>query len=383
MSPTPSRTRVARALGLGFALAVAGWLVVSLSTRGPLPAQAAEGQSKSDSARPAERILADIDAVEVPRLDPDKRGDTQAMTEFLLKRKAALARRGELVLELFRGYPDHPRLLVLFTDRWQNLLLTSSDAPVDPRFAAELDEVIAGAKDDKLKADAAFFKAILEVQNSTGDAEAILKTVEKFIEFAPKDERGAMLLKSVADELDGSPRQAELLKRIAANYPDSRFAESAKVSLKKLESVGKPFALEFTDAISGTKVAMKNLKGKVVVVDFWATWCGPCVHEMPTMKELYSRFHGQNVEFIGVSLDEPREEGGLDKLKDFVTRNGITWPQYYQGKGWESEFSSSWAIDAIPAVFVVDQQGNLYSTNARGRLEEIIPELLKKGASNK
>jgi hypothetical protein len=103
---------------------------------------------------------------------------------------------------------------------------------------------------------------------------------------------------------------------------------------------------------------------------------------MPTMKALYSRFHGQDVEFIGVSLDEPREEGGLDKLKDFVTRNGITWPQYYQGKGWESEFSSSWGIDAIPAVFVVDQQGNLYSTNARGRLEEIIPELLKKGASN-
>jgi thiol-disulfide isomerase/thioredoxin len=331
------------------------------------------------NARSAERIIAEIDAVEMPRLDPEKRGDTQAMTEYLLKRKAALARRGELILELFRVAPDHPRLVALFSDRWQNMLLSASDTPTDPGFANELDQVVAKAKNDKLKADATFFKAILEVQTSPGGPEEILKTVEKFIAFAPRDERGAMLLYTLANELEGSPRHVELLKRVAANYPDSKFADSARVSLKKIESVGKPFALEFNDAITGNKVAMKDLKGKVVVIDFWATWCGPCVHEMPTMKALYAKYHGQDVEFIGVSLDEPKEDGGLDKLKDFVSRNAITWPQYYQGKGWESEFSSGWGIDAIPAVFVVDPQGNLFSINARGRLEEIIPELLKKG----
>ena len=84
------------------------------------------------------------------------------------------------------------------------------------------------------------------------------------------------------------------------------------------EAIGKPFDLEFTDAIKGSTVSIKGLKGKVVVIDFWATWCGPCVAEMPKMKELYAKYRDQGVEFIGVSLDQPKEQGGLDKLKKFV-----------------------------------------------------------------
>ena len=70
-----------------------------------------------------------------------------------------------------------------------------------------------------------------------------------------------------------------------------------------------------------------------------------------------------------------------DKLKEFVAKNEITWPQFYQGNGWESDFSRGWGINAIPAVFVVDSQGKLHSINARGKLGEMIPELLKKAKS--
>jgi len=354
-------------------LALGGWIAGSALGSGNVRA----------ADRPADQILAFIDAVEIPKFDTSQRGNTAAMTEYLSKRREAMAQRGQLVLELFRGYPDHPKLPLLFSERWQELLRTSTTSLLDPNFTAELDEVMAKAKSPKLKADAAFFKTIVELQTGQGGPEAILKTVEKFIQLAPQDERGAMLLLAIANQLEGSPKQAELFKRVIADYPQSKIAETARVVLLKKESVGKPFDLEFTDAIKGTPISMKDLRGKVVVVDFWATWCGPCLDEMPRMKELYARYHDQGVEFIGVSLDYAKEEGGLDKLKEYVARREIPWPQYYQGKGWESPFSSSWGIEAIPAVFVVGPDGKLVSTDARGQLDTILPELLKKEAPEK
>jgi hypothetical protein len=99
---------------------------------------------------------------------------------------------------------------------------------------------------------------------------------------------------------------------------------------------------------------------------------------MPKMKSLYEQYKPQGVEFIGISLDAPESEGGLDKLKKFVADNDIKWPQYYQGNGWQSEFSSSWGINSIPAVWVIDADGKLHSTSGRGKLEEMIPELIAK-----
>ncbi len=65
-------------------------------------------------------------------------------------------------------------------------------------------------------------------------------------------------------------------------------------------------------------------------------------------------------------------------LKDFVAENGITWPQYYQGNGWQSDFSSKWSIESIPSVFIVDADGKLYSISARGQLENLVPKLISK-----
>ena len=178
---------------------------------------------------------------------------------------------------------------------------------------------------------------------------------------------------------DDAAKQREIFTRIQKDYPDTRAAKSATAKMRQVDGVGKPFELSFTDAITGKPIdVQKDLKGKVVVVDFWATWCGPCVAEMPHMKELYSQYKPKGVEFIGVSLDQPEDKGGLDALKKFVADNKIEWPQYYQGNFWQSEFSSGWGINSIPALFVVDHEGKLYSTSARGKLEQILPELIAK-----
>ncbi|MFG0283956.1 MAG: TlpA family protein disulfide reductase, partial [Phycisphaerales bacterium JB039] len=78
--------------------------------------------------------------------------------------------------------------------------------------------------------------------------------------------------------------------------------------------------------------------------------------------------------------DQPRNEDpakdGLAKLTKYVAENDVPWPQYYQGNYWDSEFSKDWGINSIPALFVVDPQGRLHSVKARGKLEEMIPQLL-------
>ena len=170
-----------------------------------------------------------------------------------------------------------------------------------------------------------------------------------------------------------------LLERLTQGVPGFRVrSECFKGRTARRESIGKPFDLEFTDAIDGSTVSMKNLKGKVVVIDFWATWCGPCVAEMPKMKELYAKYRDQGVEFIGVSLDQPKEQGGLDSLKKFVKENGIEWPQYYQGNTGTASSPSPGASTRFPACSWSTPRASSISVEARGKLEKMIPELLEK-----
>lgn len=327
--------------------------------------------------RKPEEILKDLEATTLPQLDRAKINDKEAVTAFLAERKKAVERRGELAMELYRVAPDNDKLPALLAERWNGMLPDKTQAEA---LTKELDDVIANSKIEKLRTEALFMKVGVAFFKDTRKPEGMLPDLETFIKAAPKDPRGPSLLYMIASRSTDTAKKAEVEERILKDYSDSSEAGQIKSTRRRREAVGKPFELEFTEAISGSTISMKDLKGKVVVVDFWATWCGPCVAEMPKMKALYAEYKEKGVEFIGVSLDNSEDQGGLKKLKDFVHDKEIGWPQYYQGDGWKSKFSSSWGINSIPCVFIVDKEGNLYSTEARGKLEELIPELLKKEA---
>ena len=322
--------------------------------------------------RTAEQILKELDAVKAPALDATKRPSQAALRRYHAKQREVAAKRDALILELYKAAPNHERLPELMAERWGR-----KDDRSRSLFR-EIDDVLTHTQDPKLKAEGTFIKARAKFREARSGRAPDLALVDEFLKLAPKDPRGATLLEAAIGHTQNAQAKAALEQRLTKEFPDSPSAVSLRGPRDPQGWVGKPFDLAFTDAVSGSPVSMRGLKGKVVVVDFWATWCGPCVAEMPKMKQLYAKYHGQGVEFLGVSLDQPREQGGLESLIKFVQENEIPWPQYYQGNFWQSAFSSSWGINSIPRVFVVDQEGKLYSVDARGKLDTIIPELLKK-----
>jgi thiol-disulfide isomerase/thioredoxin len=324
----------------------------------------------SSEERTADVILREIDSVRIPQYDRSRTSDRDYVRKMSEQRGKAIFRKADLIGELYRLDPNHPRLAELMPERWKARRIGDTK---------EIDEVLARTKDEALRREAAYEKAddlLRRAKVEFGDA---MEAIEAFEKLAPKDKRGSKLLLYLADRISDEPdRQRALYQRVLDHDPDSPEAETARGILRQTDGIGKPFDLTFTDLISGSEISIKALKGKVVVVDFWATWCGPCIAEMPRMKKLYAEYKDKGVEFISISLDKPKEDGGLNALKEYVARNEMTWPQYYQGNYWDSEFSRSWGVNSIPRVFLIDQDGRLASTNARGKLEAMIPELLAK-----
>jgi thiol-disulfide isomerase/thioredoxin len=113
-------------------------------------------------------------------------------------------------------------------------------------------------------------------------------------------------------------------------------------------------ALEFA-SLSGEQVNLANLKGKVVLIDFWATWCGPCRKVMPDLVETYKSYHERGFEIIGISLDKDQSE-----LEKYMQDTGITWQQYYDGLGWDNKVARRFGVRGIPHIVLVDKNGVIH-----------------------
>jgi thiol-disulfide isomerase/thioredoxin len=158
------------------------------------------------------------------------------------------------------------------------------------------------------------------------------------------------------------------------DYPAEKMNKMVEGKIKSIKATAdlktKPLELKFT-AVDGREVDVSKLQGKVVLIDFWATWCGPCVAELPNVIKAYKELHPKGFEIVGISLDSDKAE-----LKSFVKEKGMEWPQYFDGKGWENEISSKYGVSSIPAMWLLNKKGMVVSTNARGGLEEQVAKLL-------
>lgn len=124
---------------------------------------------------------------------------------------------------------------------------------------------------------------------------------------------------------------------------------------------------------NGKEIALSSLKGKLVLIDFWASWCGPCRKEMPNVVKIYSKFKNKGFEIYGVSLDQDKE-----KWMEAITKDGINWPQVSDLKYWDNVAARIYNVQGIPYTVLIDKDGKIIAKNLRGQeLEKKIAEVLK------
>lgn len=329
--------------------------------------------------RPADEILAELHAAVLPAYNVNLDApNTNYREEFFRQRREVLLRRADLIGELHRAYPDHPAAADFLPERWETLFQWK-DAWTE--VFDETQALLDAAPEHPIARYARYWRALSAMRRFSTPPERddarIIQAIDEFIARHPDDSEGPFLLfEAASNYIEDADRAVAILRRIVADHSGSPLERLAKARLRRHDEVGKPFSLEFKDAVTDADVSLASFKGRIVVIDFWATWCAPCVEAVPRLKDLYSQWQPLGVEFVGVSLDLPEEQGGLRRLKSFVEEHEIPWPQFYQGGGWESEFSSSWGVTSIPTVFVIDREGRLHATGAGDRLEPLVEALL-------
>src|SRR5690606_16378148 len=117
---------------------------------------------------------------------------------------------------------------------------------------------------------------------------------------------------------------------------------------------------------------LSDYRGKVVLVDFWASWCGPCRREMPNVVRAYEKYKSRGFEIFGVSLDQDHS-----KWVEAIRSDGMTWPQVSDLRGWQSAAAQLYNVQSIPYTVLVDAAGKIITTNLRGAdLEKKLEEVL-------
>jgi len=239
----------------------------------------------------------------------------------------------------------------------------------------------------RTRAVAAFVDLMAAAQKK--DVEGALGQLRSFIK-APASERFEPgLLLALGDPFlqglirDGRFEEARKLCRLLVDESDSSSVrEHFQARLDRIEMLGKPAPAISGSGIDGEAIALGDLKGKVVLVAFWATWCPPCITETPALKDLRSQYKDKGFEILGVNLDEVREgQGEPDKtrarVRRFLVDYGVEWPNIL-GQRASTDAAKAYGVDVIPAAFLVDREGKIVQVEQGGEdLEKAIARLFQ------
>lgn len=219
------------------------------------------------------------------------------------------------------------------------------------------------------------FTANLESQFESLGQQVQDKQID-FIKSNPQSMLSLYSLQDIAGSSDDITEVETLFNNLSAEVKASELGKSLQAQLETSKAVAiGAIAPDFTQAdTAGNPVSLKDFRGKYVLLDFWASWCGPCRAENPNVVEAYQKFKDKNFTVLGISLDR---EGAKDAWMKAIHDDNLTWTQVSDLKFWENAVARQYGIRSIPQNFLLDPQGKIIATNLRGeelhkKLEEVL-----------
>ena len=359
-----------RVIVLAAVLGVMGTGLVWSQQAGTAPATGPAATSTAPATQPtgAAALLGEMRKL-LNTIPPPVRGDETA-TVAAIKQRAPEALK--LLLDMEAKFPQAPelheaRLSVV------NIVSEAARRSNDPAQAGKAvevaDRLLASDAPSELKLIADMQKVRLRIRPVGAASQPALpeahQTIRDFADRYAKTDGAvealgfAMRLAQIVQDAELNKELMQALVRDHADHP------AVKLMIRQQQGhpdVGKPFKATLTK-LDGTKLELPaDMKGKVVVVDFWATWCTPCVAALPRLKHVYGKYHGKGVELVSISLDRTR-----DAAERFIKANQMPWVHVYEGG--QSETAARYGIFAIPSLWVINREGIIVADDA-----EVDPE---------